>query len=248
MRVGHLGDVGHQEVHERRVEQLAGLVVGHPLVERAADALRDAAVDLALDDHRVDQVAAVVDDGVLEDRDLGGLRVGLDDHGVHAGGERRALGRVEVLALQARLVVLGHRRLARVADRELGGRLGRLVEGVAQRVGQHRDRAEVDRRCRARPSPTRRRRRSRGRPRSASSASAAIRSAFSLARLAARWIGRAAHHRGARGERADGVRHPAGVAGDHLDVLERHAELVGDDLGERPSRGPGPGWSGRSRP
>ena len=32
------------------------LVVRHPLVERAADALRDAAVDLALDDHRVDQV------------------------------------------------------------------------------------------------------------------------------------------------------------------------------------------------
>ena len=43
---------------------------------------------------------------------------------------------------------------------------------------------------------------------------------------------RAAHHRGARGERADGVRHPAGVAGDDLDVLELHAELVGDDLRE----------------
>ena len=45
--------------------------------------------------------------------------------------------------------------------------------------------------------------------------------------------GRPAHHRGARGERADGVRHPPGVAGGHLDVLERHAELVGDDLRER---------------
>ena len=88
--VGHLGDVGHQEVHERGVEQLARLVVGHPLVERAADALRDAAVDLALDDHRVDQVAAVVDDGVLQDLDLRRVRVGLDDHGVHAVGEGRA--------------------------------------------------------------------------------------------------------------------------------------------------------------
>ncbi len=150
-RGGHLGDVGHEEVHERGVEQLARLVVDHPLVERPAHALGDAAVDLALDDHRVDQVAAVVDDGVLEDRDLGGVGVGLDDHRVHAVGEGRALGRVEVLALQPRLVVLGHRRLAGVADGELGGRLGRLVEGVAQRVGEHRDRAEVDRRVRSAP-------------------------------------------------------------------------------------------------
>ena len=52
--VRHLGRVGHEEVHERGVEQLPRLVVGHPLVERAADALGDAAVDLALDDHRVD--------------------------------------------------------------------------------------------------------------------------------------------------------------------------------------------------
>ena len=43
---------------------------------------------------------------------------------------------------------------------------------------------------------------------------------------------RATHHRGARGERADGVRHPAGVTRDHLDVLELHPELVGDQLGE----------------
>ena len=173
-----------------------------------------------------------MDDGVLQDRDLGGLRVGLDDHRVHAGGERRALGRVEVPALQAGLLVLGHRRLAGVADRELGRGLGRLVEGVAQRVGQHRDA------CRGRstvpgepltettPSTICR---SAG---SASSASAAILSAFSLARLRGEVDRRAAHHRGARGERADGVRHPPGVAGDHLDVLELHAELVGDQLRE----------------
>ena len=64
----HLGRVGHEEVHEARVEQLARLVVGHPLVERATDALGDAAVDLALDDHRVDHRAAVVDDAVAQDR------------------------------------------------------------------------------------------------------------------------------------------------------------------------------------
>ena len=162
--VGHLGDVGHQEVHERRVEQLAGLVVGHPLVERAADALRDAAVDLALDDHRVDQVAAVVDHGVLQDPDLRGQRVGLDDHGVHAGGERRPLGRVEVPALQARLVVLG-------APAACPGRRPRT--GWPPWTPRRRRSAAgwtAPRPCRGRsrrpgcPSPTPRRRRSRGRP------------------------------------------------------------------------------------
>ena len=36
----------HQEVHERGVLQLPVLVVGHPLVQRPAHALRDAAVHL----------------------------------------------------------------------------------------------------------------------------------------------------------------------------------------------------------
>ena len=43
---------------------------------------------------------------------------------------------------------------------------------------------------------------------------------------------RAAHHGRAGGEGADGVRHLAGVAGGDLDVLEPHAEGVGDDLRE----------------
>ena len=150
--VGDLGDVGHQEVHERRVQQLAGLVVGHPLVERAADALRDAAVDLALDDHRVDQVG----------RSRGPRRTCRILISAVSGSVSTITAcmpeakvarsrRVEVAALQARLVVLGDRRLARVADRELGGGLGRLVEGVAQRVGQHGHGAEGDRGVRARP-------------------------------------------------------------------------------------------------
>ena len=44
---------------------------------------------------------------------------------------------------------------------------------------------------------------------------------------------RPAHHGRARGERAHGVGHLAGVAGGDLDVLEPHAEGVGDDLRER---------------
>ena len=138
---------------------------------------------------------------------------------------------VEVAALEPGLVVLGDRRLAGVADRELRGRLGRLVEGVAQRVGQHGDGAEVDRGV--------------GVPRTETTPSTISRSSLGrlerLGRDPQRLLpgarrgqvdGGAAHHRGARRERADGVRHPAGVAGDDLDVLERHAEHVGGDLGE----------------
>ena len=43
----------------------------------------------------------------------------------------------------------------------------------------------------------------------------------------------AAHHRGAARERADALLDARGVAGDHGDVLGRHAELVRRHLGER---------------
>ena len=173
-----------------------------------------------------------MDHGVAQDRDLGGVGVGLDHHRVHAAGEGGARRGVEVLALQAGLVVLGDRRLARVADHELGRRLRRLVEGVAQRVGEHRDRAELD------PAG-----------RGALHLDDAVHDLEVLGRGLQR-VGRdpqrllphvargqrdrrAAHHRGPGGERADRVRHPPGVAGHDLDVLERDPELVGHDLGER---------------
>ena len=120
----------------------------------------------------------------------------------------------------------------RVADRELGGRLGRLVEGVAQRVGQHGDGGERDRRA--------------GRPLDPHHpvddlevAGVGLQGvARDPQRLGPHLAGRerdrvAAHDRGARGEGAHGVAEPAGVAGDDLDVLERHAQLVGGDLRER---------------
>src|SRR6185437_1655928 len=124
-----LADVGHEEVHEGRVDQLALVVVGHPLVQGATDALGDAAVDLALDDPRVDQAAAVVYHAVAQDRDLGRVRVGLHDRGVHPGGERGAHRREVAAPLNPRLVVLGDRRLVEVAAAgELGRGLRRVVE------------------------------------------------------------------------------------------------------------------------
>ena len=51
---------GQRVVHVAAGQRLARLVVADLLEERAADAERDRALDLALDDHRVDQPAAVV--------------------------------------------------------------------------------------------------------------------------------------------------------------------------------------------
>ena len=61
-----LGRRGQRVVHERARDQLALVVVDHLLVERLADRVRDAAVHLALDEHRVDGRPAVVDRVVVD--------------------------------------------------------------------------------------------------------------------------------------------------------------------------------------
>ena len=99
--------IWHQEVHERRVEQLPVLVVGHLLVQRARHTLRDATGDLPLDDARVDQRPAVVDDGVTHDADVGRVRIDLDLHGMHPVREGRADRRVVVRALESRHLPVG---------------------------------------------------------------------------------------------------------------------------------------------
>ena len=53
----------HRVVHERAGHELALFVIDRVLEQRLADALRHAAVHLALDDHRIDNRAEVVDRG-----------------------------------------------------------------------------------------------------------------------------------------------------------------------------------------
>ena len=90
--VRHLGRVGDQEIDEVGVERIAVGVVLDPLVHRAADALRDAAQHLALDDRRVDHVAAVVDADVFPDLHRAEVRIDLDDRAVDAIGPGGAGG------------------------------------------------------------------------------------------------------------------------------------------------------------
>ena len=115
---------GQQVVHKGGVEQLAVFVEDELLVEGIADALGDAALDLALEDHGVDDAAAVVDDDVALDLDLHGLGVDLDDHGVDARGGGAALGAKVVGGLEAGF--------------------GAGLDGAAQRVGLERQVAELD--------------------------------------------------------------------------------------------------------
>src|SRR3712207_9554375 len=65
---------GDQVVDEGAGGEVAVGVVHGLLVQRLGDALRQAAVDLALDDERVDDRADVVDAGVLADLDEPGDR------------------------------------------------------------------------------------------------------------------------------------------------------------------------------
>ena len=232
MRARHLGRVRHQEVHERGVEQLARLVVLHPLVERAADALGDAAVDLALDDHRVDQPCR--SRAPRSTAGSGSRRCpGRSPRPPRACRWRRSTARASSSRCPP---APAPRRRAPAACWPCRPRTGwppgrprrtRTAAGwTARRRCPAASRLAGAPLTRTTPSTI-------SRSSSAtSSASAAIRSALARTIRGGEGDGGAAHHRGARGERADGVGEPAGVPGDDLDVRQRHPELVGDDLRE----------------
>ncbi len=83
----HVGGLGQPVVEKTRGEELAVRVVDQLLVQGAADALGHAAGHLALDDHRVDQLPAVVDHHVAAQRHAAALRIDLHHHRVNPVGE-----------------------------------------------------------------------------------------------------------------------------------------------------------------
>src|SRR5262249_35136837 len=96
----------HAIIHERAGDELAVLVVDRALEQRLAYALRDAAVNLALDDHRIDHGAEIIDRGPGDDLAFAGLRIDLDLADVTAGGKGEVGGIVERPFLQSRLQLL----------------------------------------------------------------------------------------------------------------------------------------------
>src|SRR5580704_1672711 len=83
-----------QVVHERGRLEVAVLVVGRSLKQHGADALRDTAADLALDDRGVDERAAVLGRDVPLHLHQAGLDVHLDD-GTVAAARPSAFAAVE---------------------------------------------------------------------------------------------------------------------------------------------------------
>ena len=93
----HFGGAGEQVVGEGAGERPAGLLVGNLFEQSGADALHDAAVDLAFDEHRVDHRAAIPGARVIEQFYKAGLGVDRDDGAVRrievdAGADRGLVG------------------------------------------------------------------------------------------------------------------------------------------------------------
>ncbi len=69
------------------VIELALLVIDRAFEQRLADALRDAAMHLALDDHRIDEVAEIIDRGPSLDRRRARRRIDFEFADMHARRE-----------------------------------------------------------------------------------------------------------------------------------------------------------------
>src|SRR5712691_6105905 len=84
--LGHLPAARQQIVGERRGQRLPLAVERHLLEQRRADALLGAALDLAIDDHRVHQHAGVLRHHVVENLDPAGLRIDGNERGMRGAG------------------------------------------------------------------------------------------------------------------------------------------------------------------
>ena len=227
--LGDLCRVRHQEFHEGRVAQLAVGVVREAFVESSPDPLRNTALDLTFQDHRVDHPAAVVDDDVLEDLQPESLRVHVHIGGVAARCPGRARRAVIAGRLQPWLLAIGQGRSRARLGRELRRRLGAASERIAHGVRVHRDGSQ-------RNAAVRR----------SLHAHSAI-DELEVGRVGLQQIrgdvlrllgdhARRHVHRVARGDRTtrrEGAHPPLElprVAARDLDIGDVHAQLVGDDL------------------
>ncbi len=88
-------------IQQRPARQLARLrVVDRVLEQRLADALRNAALDLALGQQRIDQPAVIVDRGIAFEADGAGFRIDLNLGEVAAVWKRDDVADVEDMAVE----------------------------------------------------------------------------------------------------------------------------------------------------
>ena len=223
--VRHLGCGRAQVLGEGARDEVACAVMHQFFVERSAEAVRKAAVDLTLDDQRVQHGADVVHRNVFHDLDAACGAVDLDR--CEVGDEPVGHGRrnTVVLAGAGQRRGIEHEGLGH-AGAHAAGHAGR-VPVRARREAPHADRAlrvRLQARCAARELH-----------RIGSNIEILGRH---LLQLVAELARAALHGTGDRRGKAvgivargDGPRDVARVGlGQHIHVLGRHAKLVGDDL------------------
>src|SRR5262249_55248020 len=104
----HLGRARQKIVGKGRGEGLGSFVVTHPLVECIADRVRGAADELPLDDHRIDDPAAVVDQDVAQDAHAAGLDVHLYLDGMASSTIGEGAWQEALHVFEPRLELAGH--------------------------------------------------------------------------------------------------------------------------------------------
>ncbi len=117
----HVGGARQRIVHVGAGEELAFGIVDRHLHQGLADALHGAAMQLALDDHRIDDGAEIVDAGIFHHRDHAGIGIDLDLGDMAAVGEG------------------GGGALAHMAHVERGRHAFRQVDPAADLLGQVHD-------------------------------------------------------------------------------------------------------------
>ena len=81
-RLGDFSRSRQQVIGECRGQRLAVGVERHLLIQRGANALRKATIDLAIDHHRIDELAAVLDDDVVQNFDIAEFGIHRNGHGM----------------------------------------------------------------------------------------------------------------------------------------------------------------------
>ena len=207
----HFGGQGQQIFAVIGGLRLAVLVIDHPLEQRIADAMDHAAPDLAIDQHRVDQRAAIMGNDIAQDLDRAGFDIHLDLAQIGAIGESGLARLVKGGGRQARRNACGQR-LPEIAVQHQG----QLAERDLTIGSGHFDKAAFEHQI-----GLLRFQHLRGH----------------LDRLGAGFHRRHMHrgatrHRHAAGNRADAERKQRGITRFHRDVLRGDAELVGGNLGK----------------
>ena len=179
------------------------------LEQRLADALRDAAVDLAVDDQRIDGAPDIVDGGVADDLDHAGVGIDLDLADVGAVGKRR------LATVSSHCAASGPRRSSGRSVRS--ERRARDLEQADRVVGAlHGEAAVLELDVGGR-----------GLQQMLGDARALLDDV-----VGGFLDDDAAEPHAAAGMRAAADRDAVGVAGDEAHAVDRHAEPFGDQLGE----------------